>query len=179
VEWSVLLFGLLYTIVYLLFVGDPTNRDDIGIIFVPAVTLPFVFWCSMRLAKHGLALWAEGFGPSVEFCKNGVAVRNTLHGWESPTLHDIRWTAAGAEIVVSSNHHMMTVLTHNIMRFLSRQGIPIPAHQFVTVSVSAYQREGVEAILEHYYRPQRSAAGAPEPQGPQPASSEEGVGAVC
>ena len=140
-EWGMLLFGLVYAIVYLFFVGDPTNRDDIGIVFVPTVTLPFLFWWSTRLAKHGLALWAEGFGQTVEFCENGLVIGNRLHKWDSPTLRDIHWTMPGDGIVLSINRHFLTVP-------VAPQTVPVPPQQC----------EGVEAILEHYYRPYHRTA---------------------
>jgi hypothetical protein len=59
---------------------------------------------------------------------------NRLHDWESPTLRDIQ--LSGDEIVLDINRHFLTVS-------VAPQTLRVPSHQ----------RQGVKAILEHYYRP--------------------------
>lgn len=138
VEAGLLAFGAVYGVGYLLFFGDPTNRDDFGAVFVPVVTLPFLFWCGTRLAIHALAWWVEGYRPAVEFCENGLVADSRFHRWDAANLRDVHWTTSGEGIVLCIRRYLLNT--------------PVAPR---TVAVPPEQREGVEAILELYYRSNR------------------------
>ena len=88
----------------------------------------------MCITNWGLSLWAEGYSTGVELCENGILRTERFCAWSSPALLHMHWNMDGQEVVFNIDYYFFTV--------------PVPLHQ----------REAVDAIIEHYYKPQRAKA---------------------
>jgi hypothetical protein len=99
------------------------------------------------LTITGLRLWTQGYSNGLEFCQHGILCFNHFHAWSAPALRDLAWGQSDDKLVLNINRTVTTV--------------PVPAEQ----------REGVEAILQHYYR---AATGATDPSGTSAAGNAPG-----